>query len=105
MFFLRIRTGEKRKGGFLLNVVEKDIDVLCIFYEGEIPMPRKFKLKRKTGEITTVDVEHITRYEKLTPGGLYNIVYHCQSEVQDCIINYDLRYFVKDMKWQLYRVF
>ena len=88
-----------------MKKLEKGIDVLCIFTMGTSPpIPRKFKIKYKNGQIKTVEVDQIRQIENLLPSGLHNYVYHCISEVEECIIEYELRYFVKDMRWELYRV-
>ena len=47
------------------------------------------------------------RTEVQNPNNLLDMVkvlYDCQSEVEDKIIGYQLLYYVKEMRWGLYKV-
>lgn len=90
-----------------MKKLEKDIDVVCVFYHGKVPEPRKFKIKYKNGTVKTVDVDIIRRSEILKPNNLTNldkVLYVCQSEIEEILIQYELMYYVKDMRWELYSV-
>ena len=74
-----------------MKVLEKDIDVICVFYHGKIPEPRKFKIKYKNGTVKTVEIDLVKRTEVQNPNNLLDMVkvlYDCQSEVEDKIIGY-----------------
>ena len=88
-----------------MRVLEKEVDMLSVSYVGKPPLPRKFKIRFRNGTLKTVSVDQIKRVDSVTPSGHPNLVYYCYSEVDDRIIDYELRYFVKEMKWELYRVY
>lgn len=88
-----------------MKKIEKGIDVLCVFSEGTAPpMPRKFKIKYRNGTIKTVSVDQVKLVENNLPLGLHNYVFHCASEIEECLIEYELRYFVNEMRWELFKV-
>ena len=87
-----------------MKVINKSIDVLCIFYCGKQPVPRKFRLTYSNGTVRTVTVDHVRSMEHETPLGPHSIVYCCTSEVDGCLVDYEIRYHVKEMKWELYRI-
>ncbi len=84
-------------------ILHKEIDVVCVFYRGKQPAPRKFKITYNNGDVQTVTVDQIRRVENETPLGLHTIVYACTSEVNGVLIDYVIRYYVKEMRWELYR--
>ena len=88
-----------------MRVLEKDVDMLSVSYIGKPPQPRKFKIRFRDGSYRTVKVDQIKRVDSVTPAGHPNFVYYCYSEVDDRIIDYELRYFVREMRWELYRVY
>ena len=88
-----------------MRVLEKDVDMLSVSYIGKPPQPRKFKIRFRDGSLKTVNVDQIKRVDSVTPVGHPNFVYYCYSEVDDRIVDYELRYFVKEMRWELYRVY
>ena len=88
-----------------MKVLEREVDVLSVCYIGKPPQPRKFKIRYRDGRHRTVTVDQIKRVDSVTPAGHPNFVYFCYSEVDDRILDYELRYFVREMKWELYRVY
>lgn len=86
-----------------MSKYEKGIDVLCVFVEGTPPIPRKFKIKYKEGTIKLVEIEQVRFVEEKYKNGISNhhFIYHCTSESNEVLINYELKYFVQDMRWEL----
>ena len=89
----------------VMRVLERDVDMLSVSYIGKPPQPRKFKIRFRDGSFRTVTVDQIKRVDSVTPAGHPNFVYYCYSEVDDRIVDYELRYFVREMRWELYRVY
>lgn len=83
--------------------LHKEIDVICVFNRGKRPVPRKFKITYNNGDVQTVTVDQVNRIEQETPLGLHTIVYSCTSEVNGVLVDYIIRYYVKEMRWELYR--
>lgn len=88
-----------------MRVLEKAVDMLSVSYIGKPPQPRKFKIRFRDGTLKTIKVDQVKRVDSVTPAGHPNFVYYCYSEVDDRIVDYELRYFVKEMRWELYRVY
>ena len=86
-----------------MRILEKEIDVICICNKGKPPKPCRFKLSYSDGTVRTIEVDNIVLTEKFLPGGSTYYLYHCASEVNGSIVEYELKYFVRDIKWQLYR--
>ena len=86
-----------------MNKFEKGIDVLCVFSYGTPPKPRKFKIKYRNGAIKTIEIDQIRFVEEMYKNGISNhhFIYHCTSEDNEVLVNYILKYFVIDMRWEL----
>lgn len=82
---------------------EKGIDVLCVFSIGTPPIPRKFKIKYKDGTIKLIEIDQIRFVEEMYKNGISNhhFIYHCTSESNEVLIDYVLKYYVLEMRWEL----
>lgn len=88
-----------------MKIVAKPIKTMVIFeYEGNIPIPYKFKLQMDDGSEKIVRIDkRITSYRQKT-AGIDTLIYECQSIIDGIEKRYKLKYILSECKWQLYAI-
>ena len=80
--------------------ISKPVKMVAVFTPGEAPRPSKFKVKDNRGEEHIVYVDEIIKvFEAIT-----NIRYYCATHYEDFVKRYELIYWTKEYKWEVYRI-
>ena len=88
-----------------MKIVARPIDAAVLFRGKEPPLPRSFRFQEeRDGERITVRVEHVFDMEQTNVAGAPAFVYRCQSQIGEVMKPYELRYFVKECRWELYKI-
>ncbi len=87
-----------------MKIVSRPVDALVIFHQGKPPTPYKFKYKAWDGTEKYVRVDKIIETEARQLGSLETIIYRCQSQIGNREIRDELKFFLKDARWELSKV-
>ena len=102
-----VRYNEKEvcvKGGIGMKIVAKPIDAIVVFQQGSHPVPHKFKYMCPDGSMKYVQVERIFASEIRKAGNSEVILYQCQSRIEGEAKRYELKFFLKEARWELYKI-
>lgn len=89
-----------------MKIVAQPIDAMVYFAEKGIPRPFRFRCRElgQEPEAQAVTVGRIFETEQTNIAGAPAIVYRCQSEVEGIAKLYELRYFIRECRWELYKI-
>jgi len=87
-----------------MKLVAKPIDAIVIFRSKGHPVPYKFKYKDDLGEDKEIYVGRIIFVDERRLAGTDMLVYECQSKVDDFEKRYQLKYYIPNCKWELYKI-
>lgn len=88
-----------------MKVVAKPIKTVVVFeYEGENPIPYKFKLQMDDGEEKLIRIDRRISTTRQKVAGIEAVIYECQSVIDGLETRYRLKYLVAECKWQLYAI-
>ena len=87
-----------------MKIVSRPVEAVAVFYRGEYPEPRKFRYEDRDGVRKTISVDKILESEPLRFGSVEFILYRCQSFVRGRDVRYELKYILKDARWELYKI-
>ena len=87
-----------------MKIVARPIDAIVVFQQGTHPVPHKFKFRDKDGTVKYVRVEQIFESRTGSSGSTENILYVCQSHIDGQLRRYELKYFLKEARWELYKI-
>ena len=87
-----------------MKIVAKPIDAIVVFKGKERPLPYRFKFRDDAGEKREITVGKILVVEDHQLGGIKSLVYDCQSCIDDSERRYQLKYFVNECRWELYKI-
>ncbi len=86
-----------------MKIVASPIEMIAwVGTAGEM-RPLRFKyLKKDNHQVITVD--RITKVEKICKAGQDAVVYTCESQIDNILRHYELRYVVGEGVWSLYKI-
>jgi len=87
-----------------MKILAKPINVIAVFNEGRIPVPRRFRFEDDAGETREVTVDRVSETERRKIAGIDSIVYRCQSEILGETRLYELKYVISSYSWELYKM-
>ena len=87
-----------------MKIVAKPIDAIVVFQQGSHPVPHKFKYMCPDGSMKYVQVERIFSSEIRKAGNSEVILYQCQSRIAGEAKRYELKFFLKEARWELYKI-
>ena len=87
-----------------MKIVAMPIDTVVVFTKGRNPAPYKFKFINQEGQWEYVSVDKILETEKINFGGVPAILYRCPSKIKDRELRYELKYIIKEVRWELYKI-
>lgn len=89
-----------------MKIVAKPIDAVVLFEGEKIPRPHRFRCRwdGENEEPATVKVDYIFETERVNLVGAPAILYRCQSQINGVMKPYELRYLVKECRWELYKI-
>lgn len=103
-----VRSVKGKKGRrATMKIVARPIDAVVLFTGKDTPRPYRFRYKEEGGdenEQVTVKIDRIFQTEKTNIAGAPAYVYRCQSELNGTMKLYELRYFIKECRWELYKI-
>lgn len=86
-----------------MKVLNKSIDVLCLFDATGVPEPIRFRITDESGENQVVKLRIIKReFEKLAGNKMY--VYTCQSVINNEMKILTIKYELDTCKWFIYKI-
>lgn len=86
-----------------MRIVRKPIDVIAIFKRKELPMPIRVRME-VDGQEVVVKVDHIIKVERQKIVGKGEIIYTCQSRINDKDKIYEIRFLLDTIEWILYKI-
>ena len=87
-----------------MKVVSKTIDAIVVFRGREKPLPYKFRYTDNDGNCMDVRVGQILIAEKQKIAGQPMFIYDCQSDIKGIPRRYQIKYYVDDQRWELYKI-
>lgn len=87
-----------------MKIVALPVDTVAVFLRGKHPAPYKFKYEDREGLRKEVRVDQILEMETRKFGGVETIIYRCQSTIEGMELRYELKYILKDARWELYKI-
>ena len=87
-----------------MKIVAKPVDMIAVFYQGRHPVPHKFKYLETDGSMKYIHVERILASEVRKAGNAEAILYQCQSRMEGEVKRYELKFFLKEARWELYKI-
>ena len=74
------------------------IKVLAVFEKGTPPVPCKYKVINRYGEVEIVSINKITWVDRRATSF---VDYHCESYYDSIVRRYQLRYWKDSFRWEL----
>jgi len=87
-----------------MKIVAKPIDMIAVFKGSGRPLPYKFRFRDEDGSEREVRVDQILLAEERRIAGIQTILYDCQSTAGDVEKRYQLKYLVRECRWELYKI-
>lgn len=87
-----------------MKIVAKPVDAIAVFKGSGHPRPYKFRLRNADGSGQEVRVDQVISAEERRVAGIQTIVYDCQSTVDGVQKRYQLKYLVRECRWELYKI-
>lgn len=87
-----------------MKIVAKPIDMIATFSDNKKRIPYKFKFFQDSGDKTEVLVDKIVSVEESRIAGIDTLIYTCESKVLDETRLYQLKYIIRQYRWELYKI-
>ncbi len=87
-----------------MKLLMRPIDAIVVFKGSGKPLPYKFRYTDADGSPREVYVGRLLTAEKERSSGVPVYVYDCQSEIQGEERRYQLKYFIPECRWELYKL-
>ena len=86
-----------------MKVVAKDIEMV-VWFSKEGIKPLKFRYEDDSGSYITVKVDKIISKSQEKLCGNLTLIFECQSLIGSEMKLYQVKYFVSEMKWILWKI-
>jgi hypothetical protein len=87
-----------------MKIVGDEIDVIVKFKRKTKPIPLKFGIHELEGNPQIIKVDKILYTEEEKLAGIRAYVYRCQSMIDGELKLYELKYYIQDCRWVLYKI-
>jgi hypothetical protein len=87
-----------------MKLLMRPIDAIVVFKGSGKPLPYKFRYTDSDGTSRDVYVKHILTATQERFAGVPVYVYDCQSDIDGCERRYQLKYFIPECRWELYKM-
>ena len=87
-----------------MKIVAKPIQMIAWFEEDGAPHPIKFRLNNEEQYWTTIKVDKVITIEKEKLAGNHMYVFKCQSNIDNVLKIYELKYELHTCKWMLFKI-
>ena len=93
------------EGGFhAMKAMRTTVDMIAVFRGGEVPEPIRFRYTERDGKENIVNVGKVIDLKVNHSGQTKDITYTCTSLVGRRLLQYDLKYIGRDVRWELYKI-
>ncbi|MBO5517059.1 MAG: hypothetical protein J6A42_03115 [Firmicutes bacterium] len=87
-----------------MKLLMKPIDAIVVFKGSGKPLPYKFRYTDTEGISREVYVKRILTAAEEKFAGIPVYVYDCQSEIGGAERRYQLKYFIPECRWELFKL-
>ena len=87
-----------------MKAVRTTVDMIAVFRGDEIPEPIRFRYTTPAGKEQVVKVGKVIDLSIKKWGQTKDITYTCSSIVGRRLLQYELKYIGRDVRWELYKV-
>ncbi|NLD10174.1 hypothetical protein [Aminicella lysinilytica] len=86
-----------------MKILARPVDMIATFSVQGKPTPYKFRYEDTYGHRIEVRIDKIISTESRKLAGIDSIVYTCQSEINQVMRIFELKYIVGQCRWELYK--
>lgn len=86
-----------------MKIVALPIEAIVSFTGQNKPRPHRFRY-REDGGWKTIHIDRILKTEERNIAGSPSFLYCCQSQIDGVMKLYELRYSIKECRWNLYKI-
>ena len=87
-----------------MRLLMKPIDAIVVFKGSGKPLPYKFRYTDTEGISREVYVKRILTADEEKFAGIPVYVYDCQSDIGGAEKRYQLKYFIPECRWELFKL-
>ena len=87
-----------------MKLLMKPIDAIVVFKGSGKPLPYKFRYTDTEGISREVYVKRILTAAEEKFAGIPVYVYDCQSDIGGAEMRYQLKYFIPECRWELFKL-
>ena len=87
-----------------MKLLMKPIDAIVVFKGSGKPLPYKFRYTDTEGISREVYVKRILTADEEKFAGIPVYVYDCQSDIGGAEKRYQLKYFIPECRWELFKL-
>ena len=97
--------GERaKKDVSTMKMLSLPINAIVVFNHGDRPQPREFRYVERDGSMQDVKVDQVLYVEEKNRLSNPIFIYHCQSTIRGMNRRYELKYFLRDARWELLKM-
>ena len=87
-----------------MKLIRRPVDAIVVFKGSGKPLPYKFRYTDASGSSREVYVQKILTASQEKQAGVPVFVYDCQSNIDGWERRYQLKYFIPECRWELYKI-
>ena len=87
-----------------MKIVAEEIEALVWFRGRGKPSPYRFRYRERDGSFRVVSVGQVLSAEEEKIAGVRSYLYRCQSEIGRAVVPYELKYYIQECRWVLYKM-
>ncbi len=87
-----------------MKIIGDGIDAIVKFKGKNKPEPIKFSIADSDGAGRVIKVDKVICVEEDNSAGIKSYVYRCQSQIEGELKLYELKYYIQDCRWVLYKI-
>jgi len=87
-----------------MKIIGDEIDVIVKFKRKNKPIPVKFSIQEGQEPPRVIRVDKVLFSEEEKLAGLRSYVYRCQSVIDGEERLFELKYYIQDCRWVLYKI-
>lgn len=87
-----------------MKILARPVWMVAKFSPGKPPIPCKFLWPQEDGSRLEIHVDRVLFSEPRTFAGIDSIVYRCQSVIAGELRPYELKYVIRQYRWELYKM-
>lgn len=87
-----------------MKVINKDIEMWCLFDTTGLPEPKKFRITNEDGQQQVIKIERIVKRDLEKLAGNRMFIYTCQSTINDEQRLLTIKYEIDTCKWFIFKM-